>query len=1295
MTDNDIDEEGEQSLRARAKAYLLGAYAYVAGAIAQSVEEIAPQLRGLSLPGVSSRAAKSLLLAGVLITAAVAMPADPFSGGETTVETQDPVQGETYEATEQAPSFDGATMNQLPSTFTDAAADAPEPPDKVRASAGSQTMNVQTSVVDGEPAIVLEDDRTHDGRWVSIDTMWFEEHLGEVPNAAFITHESGNEYAAPLQVRGDSAAFYVREFSTNTVTFDGEVRLSGSQAGDGSQFQYDLANTTGINDPSLNLTGVENTAPASSSISATDSDTLGIDIGGTTSPRDETVTLTGVEETSSGSLSPGTVSDSYSTTVDVGGNQPARNAELTLTGIEETSSGSLSPGTVSDGYSTTVDVGGNQPARDASVTFTGDKTVNSVSDSGSVADGGVSLSVGGNAQPENAQFSYDNYPGSTSTTKTVGTETSTVDYEYRDVYNQQTDIAYNHIDSLTFTYTNYKSSDKGPTVYGSGDVKVWVDGNLEYDGGINLGSSKTVDLGIDTSTSSPNIRIAVQTFSYDEPHYLVVDDLTVDSGSPSLTVSDDSGSTTLSEGDSTSLDISQSTTSIGTSTTAGQSVDYSLSYDEVTQTQDPSVSIGGASASVSGMMSDGETVTKSLSLSPGSSQSVAVSTSGDVGVDASWTEVTATEDPSVTIGSSTVSHTGVLGAGETVTESVSLSTGSQSVDASVSGPVDLAGSWTEVTATEDPSVTVGGSTVSHTGVLGPGETVTESVSLSTGSQSADVSVNGPVDVAASWTEVTETRDPVVEVNGETTGIAGTLSDGETASLDTSSAWLQEGTNTVTISTDSPASGPASLVGFEYSHGAETTVDATVDETTWSQSTNVTKTWAGERANATATIPMNDRVVSIRDVKMRTNGTTWQTVAESEYTLNGTDLTMQLGDISEGTTTEIRATGSKVRVSDGAITVLEPSTSSATLNTRIQINDAGPDFALSVDETTFANRVHYAENATWGAANGSTTISASGEQTFTLPDATTGAEATVRTWPVEVAPTTGTVTVPELEGDRTEPGIAVRGDGNSEVDYTFVDAKDATPYILYSTTNSIVRDEGLASSPITLTDDNSDETLVFQVDDGSASGSGSGSGPTGSIGGGAGPMDAASGGFTALQALVPDGSTLLLVATLLGGLFVVGRRSGVITPERQQAATSAAGSALGTVNSLVERALDNEIVVGALILGGGAFVLGTDFLPEQTRLIVGLAAAPVAMYLALQQFGRFDFRIWAGSTAVIALLGLNVLAPGFFQTIAEEAGIIIVIGAIYLGYRAISAYREDASTPDEVTRLEIDAEERDD
>jgi len=1111
-SESDVEEGAEQSLTTRAKAYLLAAYAYVAGAIAQSVEEIAPQLRSISLPGVSSRAAKSLLLAGVLITAAVAMPADPFDGGETTVETQDPVQGETYEATDRAPTFDGATMNQLPSTFTDADADAPAPPDQVRASAGSQTMNVKTSVVDGEPAIVLKDDRTHDGRWVSLETAWFEESLGEVPNAAFITHESGDEYAAPLQVRGDSAAFYVREFSTNTVTFDGGIQLSGAQAGDGSEFQYELANTSGVDDPSINLTGVTNTAPGSTSGTYSNGDGFSVDIGGTNSPQNETITLIGKSKTT----------------------------DRTVSGTQRGS------GTATE-----------------------------------------SISIGGTEEPTGTAS------GEPALTITGSRESSYSGEEYLQEGGQPHAIVIpapgDSVNEVEFKHDIFASDE-------------WYSVDFYVEPGNNSGSGSAggTQVGSDIDISAQG----TQTFTFD------------------------------------SIDTSNSnyvTFWVAGTTNGG---DASMNSYVTAYTPSPSgvsASTDGGSTAYFGSLSDGETTTRGIDLDKSTSQ-------------------------------------------------VDISTDS--------GEIDYELSWTEKSFTRDPSVSIGGKTVSHSGTLSDGETVTKSVSLPRGSQPADVSTSAHnVGVEVSFTEVSQTVDPVVEVNGETTGMAGTLSDAETASLDTSSAWLQEGTNTVTISTDSPASGPASLVGFEYSHGAETTTSATVDETTWSQSTNVSKTWAGDRANATATIPLNDRVVSVRDVEMRTNGSSWQTVSSSDYTLNGTDLTVQLGDVASGSTTEVRATGSKVRVTDGAITVLDPSTSSATLNTRIQIDDAGPDFALSVDETTFANRVHYAENATWGAANGATTISASGEQTFTLPDATAGAEATVRTWPVEVEPTTGTVTVPELEGDRTEPGIAVRGDGNSEVDYTFVDATDATPYILYSTTNGIVRDEGLASSPITLTDDNSDETLVFQVDDGSASGSSSGSDATVG-GGGPAPMEAASGGFTALQALIPDGSTLLLGATLLGGLFVVGRRSGVITEDRQQAATSAASSAVGAVNSLVERALANQIVVGALILGAGAFVLGTGVLPGDARLIVGLGTAPVAVYLALQQFGEFDIRVWGGSTIVIALLGLNVLAPEFFQTIAQEAGILIVIAGAYLGYKAIQAFRAEAETPDEQTNVTFEVNDDD-
>ncbi|OYR60501.1 hypothetical protein DJ80_15380 [Halorubrum ezzemoulense] len=679
--------------------------------------------------------------------------------------------------------------------------------------------------------------------------------------------------------------------------------------------------------------------------------------------------------------------------------------------------------------------------------------------------------------------------------------------------------------------------------------------------------------------------------------------------------------------------------------------------------------------------------------------------SGPVDVSASWTEVSQTRDPVVELNGETVAYSGTLNDGETASLTLpksTVTTGSNTVTLSLPGVsdgpgmrADLSYSFEELDGTLAPEVDTDGDgtpEVSSGEVLSDGETTSNGVQPEVGDTwSVSADGNAPT-VSADITERTQTRSPTIEINGETVGLDGTLADGETATLDASASWLQSGTNYVTVSTDSPVSGPASLVTLDYSHGAETATEATVEETTWSQTTTVANTWASARSNARVTVPMNDRVVDVRSVEVRKNGTTWNPLAADRYELNGTDLTAELGDVAEGSMVEVRATGSKVRVRDGSVTVLEPTTSSDRLDTRVRIDDAGPNFGLSVDETVFSDRVHYADNSTWGPQTGETTITAQGDQTLALPNATIGAQTTVRTWPVEVAPVTGQTTVAGLEGDRSEPGITVRGDGNSDVDYTFPNAADGKPYILWSQTNEIVRDEALASSPITLTDDNSDETLVFLVDDGSASSSGPGDGPTGSVSGGSaggGPMAGAGGGVLAqLRGIAPSGETLLLGVTLLGGLLVVGRRTGVITEERQAAATSAAGSAASTVGGLVERAIANEIVFGVLLLAGGGWLLASGVLPEQTTLIVSLAAVPVAMFLVLQQFDRFDFRIWAGSTALVGVLGLQVLAPELFETIAEEAGVIIVAGGLLLAWRAVSAWRAEANTPDEVNRIEI-------
>ncbi|TKX61428.1 hypothetical protein EXE47_17895, partial [Halorubrum sp. GN12_10-3_MGM] len=231
----------------------------------------------------------TLVVVGALLLAALTLPTfAPGTGPEEpdanngTIVTPD---GTELEEVNRGP-IDG--LNVLPGSHL--MDDSPT----VHASTGAQTMRVETTTVDGESALNLSDDRTHDGRWVAVPTEWFKGAYGEVPSVARIAHEDGGTYTEPLQVRGDSAAFFVRGFSTNTVTFGGDLVIQDRPATDGTRHTYQLDSRDSVDDVSINLTGVENTAPASASTaSAVDGDTIPLTVGGNNQPRDEQITFTG------------------------------------------------------------------------------------------------------------------------------------------------------------------------------------------------------------------------------------------------------------------------------------------------------------------------------------------------------------------------------------------------------------------------------------------------------------------------------------------------------------------------------------------------------------------------------------------------------------------------------------------------------------------------------------------------------------------------------------------------------------------------------------------------------------------------------------------------------------------------------------------------------------------------------------------------------------------------------------------------------------------------------------------
>ena len=1040
--------------RERLKAYILIVYQWIRDEVSQASEEIAPRVTG-ALSGVSApeRAVKPLALAGVLLLAAVFMPAAPLAGDATgpVDNGTEPVVGTTYE-----PVGESQFHQVVTSRVGSFGSDAPPAPTQVRASAGSQTMSVETAVVDGEPAIVLEDDRTHDGRWVAMETSWFEQHVGEVPSAAYIEHEENGRYAAPIETRGGEAAFYVRSFSENLVTFDGEISIDASSASDGDQFEYDLNSTDGVDDFAINVTGVTNTEWANKTGRSTTGTTDSISINGTSPPsgpsssNKPTLTVTAPD----GSYNPyyddgdGTNDDFNRIMGDDGGSEklafearmvPSKSWSLEQIQINVENVGGSKSGVDSDLYIVPENPDGN------------------------VGEGEL---IASNIEE---QISWSE-----------GTKIITLDQKY--------DLNKGENYTLEFKTTSIDSSD-----------------GFDY-------------LGIQSDGS------ASETWLYE-------------------------------------------------------------SYGGL-QKKYPDITLGGDVSNLD--VSDGNGNTTSI---------------GDVG------------------------------AGESKTVEVS--------------------------------------------------------SLSTSSTELSWSGAGHFSWELAAKERSETLDPVVEVNGHGTGYSGTLAEGETASLDANKSWLVEGTNTVAVSTSSPPSGPESLTGFDYGHTAGVARSVEYAGEAFSERYSVSKAWTNDRDNATLTIPWaSDRVITVRSLEVEQYDADGNLVSTTtpEYTATDGEIVVEVGNVSSGWTTNVTATGSKIRVDDGNVTVTEPTDSGEDLNSTIRVDDAGSDFGLRVGETATGDELHYTANATWGESNSEATFTATGTQRVSVPNATDGGEVQLKTWPIAVEPAQDQVRITDRVGTPDEPGVVVRGSGTAGVTYTFVDAADSTPYVLYSTTNEIVRDEGLASSPLTLTDDNSDETLVFQVDDGTASSTGDGGGVVSAVGGAA-PMVNQSSGFGWLRGdLTPAFTILAGLAGLLGTVWV-SRRLDLVDD-------SEADGVVGTARASVSTLLENEIVVGAAVLAGGYWVLSSGVLPEQTTIILALSSVPVGMFLVLQQFGEFDVRIWGGTTALVGVLGTQQLAPELFTTVADEAGIIIAVGAILLGWRALSAWRADANTPDETTNVTFELEDDD-
>jgi hypothetical protein len=424
------------------------------------------------------------------------------------------------------------------------------------------------------------------------------------------------------------------------------------------------------------------------------------------------------------------------------------------------------------------------------------------------------------------------------------------------------------------------------------------------------------------------------------------------------------------------------------------------------------------------------------------------------------------------------------------------------VHTSGTGYMDIkGGNWK---GTSDLSATISaddGSSKSFSS-LSDGETRTVGMNLSTSatSVSLDSQAAGQYDLSVELQQVAETVDPLVEINGNSAAYSGTLAEGQTTSLNVDPAWIQEGTNRVNVSVGNGGGGPTPEVGLDYDHRAADSVSVQYQGQTWTERYNVSRTFAEQRSNTSLSIPFSsDRVVAVRDAEYRVNGGSWSPIPEADRSFDGSTLVLEVGDVSAGDSVGVRANGSKVRVHNGNIDVLQPTTEGDDLQTEIELSSWASDSYIDVTGTSSDDHLHYAENESWATPSEYARITSSGGQEVHLPGASSGATARIATLPLDVG-TTGDVGV-EVEKSGFNPEFRVHPGEAAGDEVTFSwehpDLTTGTQYNLISLSDDKLLASDTAESPVFFEFEDSEQTVRIEEENTTSSSTGGGTGMWGS------------------------------------------------------------------------------------------------------------------------------------------------------------------------------------------------------
>lgn len=974
----------------------------------------------------------------------------------------------------------------------------------------------------GGLVMTLSDDENHAGREVSVDADALVDGVGRKPTIVYGTHENGSRWTSSIRYEDGAAVFDVPHFSTNTVTFEGEISLQGNAATDGAKYTYDVTDVDAVENFTIDVTG--------STVEEWDNETATLANGDTFS------------HSVAGNLDPTGPSANDEPVVEFVGTTAYNQNNDTGT-ADAQQSGSISGGTGSGAPK------GPDGTGDPVVEVTGQKITNTNIQQGSEGDQTLEIAGEGGAGTVQTEILHTNPP--------------------------------DRINEITL-HINANQNDADRSV----DIKIrdgGIDGSFTgttVKTGWNTGSTGEVTIDLDQSfqPSGDKVTIVFNTTS----HGGALDAIYASNGSARS-----DGTTRYRRDEGGSLEE-----------TVDEFIDLSLSSEPRNLT----VKGDDGSQTNIGALSDGETASSSIDLS-GSATSLTFDDSG--------------------------------------------------------GRFDWSLKKTDPYVTESPSVDIDGdgtAEASVSGSLSDGETATRELpGLSTSTSSSDVSTVNGSDVTLNYQfkERVETVDPAVEVNGNTTSHSGSLADGSTTSLSTDGAWVRGGTNRINISVGDgtlSADAPTPQVGFDYSHAAVDNVSVDYSGETWSERYNVSRTYGSDQTGASLTIPFSShRVVSVRGVEHRVDGGSWSSVPDSDVTFDGSELTVDLGDVTAGETHEVRANGSKVVVENGTIAVTEPTVEGNTLDTAFEVTSGSADLRISVGGTDGGARVHHLTDQSWSGSPYSVHTS-SGAQTVHLapPD---GATARIRTMPLEVNPASGSAEV--VVEDAQQPTFKIRG-ASSEVGIVYYDTTSGTTYALKDVDQDRIVTKDTAESPVEFLAPDDTTLYTIVVDDGTL-------GDGGNYGGGA-----------AVAAQSSLSTTILFVgfiATIVLALFLARRFLGLRGLRAMLGVAVGAGVAATVAIDLLTA---GSIIASTIDAFGYVFGQATDgFLDSGAGAVAMTVAAFLALYAIDSRFG-FPRWLWVVVGLPLGVFALDTITGGSLGDGLSEVSpllwLLLVGGGIVILWR---------------------------